>query len=403
MARRVIEVAVNTDRREAEVSAQAVGLSPFFREKIVAETAMLLLCLDPVQTQDPRIAQQVGELAHLLLPHARHRDVLAAICLDPGLARDYALAHSLLSRLGYPDPEVDLLLSKSLALGTSFGPERLPHRRLEQAWLARLWPVAPSPVPADARLLADSMLGRTMDALGSTRLDIYAFTHAVMYASDLGMRNITLPRPRSSVSADADAALAFSLDSNDFDLTAELLMTWPMLGLPWSPSATLAFSILAEVEDSIGFLPGLSFDLALYQTLDQAPDHEARSRLALTSYHTAYVMAYLCAAALRPGCAPPSAVPVSRRAPGSGAAVLSLLDTAGPASCWFKSLLALTPSQRDSVASLILAIVLRRARTQGNLYLIRAALEIALAHDLFTGPAPMQAAALLNRSQHLKF
>ena len=64
------------------------------------------------------------------------------------------------------------------------------------------------------------MLGRPMDALGSARLDIYAFTHAVMYASDLGERRIALPRPSPAIAADAEAALAYSLDSNDFDLTA---------------------------------------------------------------------------------------------------------------------------------------------------------------------------------------
>ncbi len=54
---------------------------------------------------------------------------------------------------------------------------------------------------------------------------------------------------------------------------------------------------------------------------------------------------------------------------------------------------ALGSTRLDSVASLVLAIALRRARTQGNLKLIREALEIALAHDLFAGPAPIQAAA----------
>lgn len=237
-----------------------------------------------------------------------------------------------------------------------------------------------------------------MDALGSARLDIYAFTHAVMYASDLGGRRITLPRRSAAIAADADAALAYSLDSNDFDLAAEVLLTWPMLGLAWRPAAIFAFRVLASVEDSIGFLPGLTFDRSRYQALSG----DERSRFVLaTSYHPAYIMGFLCAVALRHGRCPPAAVPPARRSRGAGAAILRLVNTDGPKPCWREPFCALAPRQQDSVAPLVLATVLRRARTAGNLALVREALEVALAHDLIDGPAPTQAAALLRRGQAL--
>ena len=370
-----------------------------FREKAIAETAMLLLCVEPIRSLDERVGEQVDLIAALLVPHARNEDVLGAICLDPGQARDHAFAHAVLSRLGCPDRDVDYLLAQSLAMGADFGPERLPHRRLEQEWLARVWRVGEAPRHRDSRLLTNSMLGRPMDALGSTRLDIYAFTHAVMYASDLGERRIVLPRALPAIAADATAALAFSLDSNDFDLAAEVIMTWPMLGLTWSPAAIFGFRILADVEDELGFLPGSTFDYARYQTLTG----DERSRFALmTSYHTAYVMGFLCAVALRHGCAPPAAVPRARRSRGAGAAILALFSTDDRTSCWVKPFSALAPRQQDSVAPLVLAALLRRARTKGDLGLVREALEVALAHDLIDGPAPKQAAALLRRSQALK-
>jgi hypothetical protein len=360
---------------------------------------MLLLCVEPIRGLDERIREQVEVIADLLIPHARHEDVLGAICLDPGLARDYAVAHALLSRLGYPDPDVDRLLSRSLAMGVDFGPERLPHRLLAQAWIARTWNVGEQPGRSDAQLLADSMLGRPLDALGSTRLDIYAFTHAVMYASDLGGRRIALPRPAAAIAADAVTALAFSLDSNDFDLVAEVILTWPMLGLAWSPAAIFAFRILANTEDNFGFLPGSTFDFTRYQALKG----DERSRFAIvTSYHTAYVMGFLCAVALRPGCSPPAAVRPARRSRGAGVAILRLVNIDDPAPCWRDPFCALDPSQQDSVAPLVLAALLRRARTAGNLSLVREALEVALAYDLVDGPAPMQAAALLRRSEALK-
>jgi hypothetical protein len=270
---------------------------------------------------------------------------------------------------------------------------------LEQAWLARVRQEGELPKRLDSRLVADSMLGRPMDALGSTRLDIYAFTHAVMYASDLGGRRIALPRSTATIAADADAALAYSLDANDFDLAAEVLLTWPMLGLGWSPAATFAFRILAHVEDDTGFLPGSTFDLTRYQ----ASGGDERSRYMLvTCYHTVYVMGFLCAAALRPGCAPPAAVAPARRSRGAGAAILRLVDADGPTPCWRESFAALARRQQDAVAPLVLAVLLRRARTGGNLGLLREALEVALAHDLISGPAPLQAAALLRRSQALR-
>lgn len=52
--------------------------------------------------------------------------------------------------------------------------------------------------------------------------------------------------------------VALSLDTDDFDLTAELLLTWSMPGLPWSPVAAFAFRVLAAIEDRLGFLPGLA-------------------------------------------------------------------------------------------------------------------------------------------------
>jgi hypothetical protein len=100
------------------------------------------------------------------------------------------------------------------------------------------------------------MLGRPLDALGSTRFDVYAFTHAVMYATDLGTRRARLPRRFRDIKADAIAALAYSLDTADHDLTAEVLLTWPMLGLGWNPAATFAFRLLADAEDELG-LPAL--------------------------------------------------------------------------------------------------------------------------------------------------
>jgi hypothetical protein len=71
-------------------------------------------------------------------------------------------------------------------------------------------------------------------------------------------------------------------------------------------------------------------------------------------------------------------------------------------SCWRAPLAALAPRQQDALAPLVLAIALRRARAQGHLRLLGEVLEVALAHGLVDGPAPGQAAALIQRSQALR-
>ena len=399
IAIRTIESLADVDSANVESATPTKRVEGFLDEKVVAETAMLLLCVEPIRSLDHRIREQFDVVAALLVPLARKTEVLAAICVDPGLASEHAVAHIILSRLGYRDRDVDRLLSESLAMGADFGPERFPHRRLEQEWLDRVWTPGELPRHRDSGLIAESMLGRQMDALGSNRFDVYAFTHAVMYASDLGGRRIALPRPSAVVAASADAALAYSLDTNDFDLAAEVILTWPMLHLAWSPVATFGFGILAGVEDNLGFLPGLPFDLEHYQGLTG----DDRSRYAIVnSYHTSYIMGFLCATALGPGCTPPAAVPPARRSRGAGAAILRLFKTDGRTSCWTEPFGALAPRQQDSVAPLALAALLRRAKTAGDLTLVREALEVALAHDLIDGPAPLQAAALLRRSQAMK-
>jgi hypothetical protein len=366
--------------------------------KVAAEGAMLLFCAAPVQHLDARIRDGVDLVARLLIPHARNDSVLAAICMDPALARDHSVAHVILSHLGYPDPDADRLLRQSLSAGPDLGPERLPHRELEQRWHERIHRAGGAPPRSDAQTLAHSSLGRRMDALGSTLLDRYAFTHCVLYASDLGGRRVALPRPAADIAADADAALAASLDADDFDLTAEILWTWPMLGLAWSPAATFAFQVLAAAEDQAGFLPGPDFSAAKLRSLPT--DRRARYKL-VTSYHTALVMGFLCAAALRPGRTPPAAVPDSSTTPSAAADLMRLIPPQAPEPRWREAFRSLALPRQNSLVPLVLTIILRRARSQASMTLLRDALQIALDHDLLDEPALVQALALLRRAAAL--
>lgn len=387
---------IGSSRRPNVIRDNGVGDGPqFSSEKLVGETAMLLLCAMPLCRQDVGVADRFHALGVRLAPLARGPDILAAICSDPGLAQDHALPHAILSHIGYVDPSVDALLCASLSLAPRFGPERLPNRRLEQEWLDRTWTAGASRPRPEPGLLGRTMLGRPIDALGSTRLDLYAFTHAVMYATDFGVRRPPWPRSPHAIAADADAGLAFSLDNDDFDLTAELCLTWPMLGMSWSRASAFAFRILASIEDEYGFVPGAGFDAAHSSSL---AGPEKRDYTLVTSYHATYTMGFLSAVAVTCGFPPPKAWRAVRGRRGAAASLLPLIGANGGEPNWVRQAVRLSHRQQDAIARLMLVAILRRARTSGDLALVREALDVAVRHDLLDGPAPGQAAALLRRA-----
>src|SRR5262249_22772778 len=85
------------DVNSANVTAASPSKILFIDEKVVAETAMLLLCVQPISRLDRCIRKRFDAIAALLVPLARKTEVLASICLEPGLAREHAVAHIILS------------------------------------------------------------------------------------------------------------------------------------------------------------------------------------------------------------------------------------------------------------------------------------------------------------------
>jgi len=208
-------------------------ISPLVLRKVVAESAMLLRCAAPAASNDARLARCASELAEFLGPLARPDDLLAAMCQEPATALDRAAAHIHLSDLGFPDSAVDRFLSEVVDDPDIAGPERLPNHELERAWLRSIWSGDRDLI--DAELVARSSLGRPLDVLGASATDLYAFTHAVLYATDMGRRPVEHSRPAGDLVVDVEAALAAAIDADNLDLTAELLWCWPMLRLEWTP------------------------------------------------------------------------------------------------------------------------------------------------------------------------
>lgn len=367
-------------------------------EKVISEAALLLVMMAPAIEEKSELGKLHDSLARELIPYARGERMLAGLCLYPSLAHEYGFAHVCLTRLGYADPEVDRLFAESLRARSAGNRDLPPHGQMQSEWITQLWNGASSTSGRSrlSLLVRESILARPLDLLSSSREDLYAFTHALMFATDLGMRTMRFPRLEQDIIGDAESAVAFSLDKQDYDLAAEILLTWPLLRQPWTPTAAFAFATLAMVEDEAGFLPSPMTRVERYERLPKSQ----RSRYALaTAYHTAFAMGLLCAAALRPGLTPPSSlVPVDGKRLGAGAALLRLIDRDLVERHWQRCLSQYLPEQQDQTAPLLLSIILRRAAESRDLEFLQAALQVGNEFSLATSPAAEQAVELLHRA-----
>jgi hypothetical protein len=370
-------------------------------EKVIAETALLLVVTAPASAIDSSLAVLHDRLARRLVPFARSQRMLAGICLTPRHSLDYTFAHICLTHLGYRDARFDRLFSQGVSAETAFCTEQPPHRQMEYEWLRQLWGRDDTMVRLHRSVIVKhSILGRPMDALSATRDDIYAFTHGLMFLTNFGSCSARLPRSRRALAADAEAALGWCLDEEDYDLGAEVLLTWPLLGLRWSPVATFGFTVLTGVEDVAGFLPAPTTRLSRYKALREGE----RSRYAVGSaYHTAYVMGLLCGVMLKVGSAPPANAPRShRRSHGSADAILELLDGESQTPHWRHYMLSLNAHGQDALAPLLLGIGLRRAAAKRDLGKMQAYLRLGDRYDLLEGAASQQAIRLLARAASLE-
>jgi hypothetical protein len=363
-------------------------------EKVVTETALLLFIASRVAFLD-EIGVRIQDVAKQLIPHARSERVLTGICTYPALAFDYAQAHVLLSALGYRDAEFDSLLEHSLVSQAAFGRERPPHRVLEREWIRDIWMTSgKGPRRLCSSMARQSILGHPIDIFNSSRDDGYAFTHVLMYITNLGIHASRLPRARESILAEAEGALAGCLDDQDYDLGGEFLFAWPLTGASWSAAAVFAFRVLARVEDEAGFLPASSTRLDRLKKLEGT---ERSNYLFATAYHTAFVMGVLCSAALLPGRTPPLRIAARNRIHGIANKILPYVELAPSGPHWQHDFDQLDETERDAIGPLLLAVALRRNIRGRQFRATWDLLKIAYDHHIADSPAASQAAEILER------
>jgi hypothetical protein len=362
----------------------------FGPDKPFAETAMLLHVASGVAWH-PRVKESIDELAAVLAPHARSNRTAFAIALHPTICLQLAMPHVLLSRLGLRDSRFDRLLTLSTESSAHLGQEVVPNRALERMWIKSVWTGSP-PGRAFDDAASSSALNHPLDLLWGTREDAYAHTHTFMYFTDFGYAPRPLPRPRSEILGESAALLARSLLLEDYDLTAEVLMAWPLTSAPWTPAAAFAFRVLAELEDSVGFLPAKNGTPEKF--LHLAGSERTKYALA-AAYHTVYVMGMLCALSLRPGSAPPieiagSVVP---------AKVIDELSSMIPEAetPWRHTFRRLQPSDQRTLAPFLLDLALLSRGRSHDFAAMGSLLDLAVRHDLANAPLCAQSAELLQR------
>jgi hypothetical protein len=233
-----------------------------------------------------------------------------------------------------------------------------------------------------------------MDLLHGTKDDMYAFTHALMYAADFNTSSWKLPREREEIINEAEAMLARCLDEQDYDLAGEILLTWPLTGKSWSPASIFALRVLTSVEDKVGFLPSPATNM---ETLQKLEGNDKKKYLCATTYHTAYVMGLLCAVSLQNERMPSNHIPTHFLEAGSANKILHFLDQDAHDRHWLDEFKKLTNPEQDSLAGFLLNIALAR-NIQNKQYatayeLIRTGYGLGIANT----PMASQAAELLQR------
>jgi len=325
----------------------------FGPEKVIAESTMLAFSATGASSF-PQVRDRLDALIRLLVPLARSERMLAEIALQPALAPKFALPHALLTRMGHTDIAFDNFVRDCLRSDVGNGHDRSPTAAAEYAWLCSRWP---NPEFEQVRHVqpARSLLDCQLDVFEGLRDDAYAYTHLVFYSTDFGFSPRGLERRKSQVLAMAEALLVRYLDAEDYDITGELLLTWPLTGARWSSIAAFTFRVLARVENEAGLLPCGRVDSNRLQRLTG----EAQTRYALgMAYHTAFVMGILCAASLVKGRLPPTAITGRTLSPTVFDRIYPYLDTAR--SHWQSDFATLSGEEQLILTPLLLAVALVR-------------------------------------------
>jgi hypothetical protein len=369
-----------------ESGASAGDRAADFRlaSKIAGEAGMLLRMGDRALVADHASRARIRDLATRLAPYARASHVVRDLVRRPSHAPMRATAHACLSSLGVTDDAFDRLVRLAFASSVAEANERVPYRMLDAAWGRHL-------ILGDAELnhpaTALSPIGVGVDLLAPTTEDVYAFTHALVYATDFGRLPLPARYDTEMLAATCDALCIKALDDDDLDLLGELLMAPACLRTPWSPVQVFAWRVLIRAWDEHGFVPGPGLP---EPAADESEDATVR-RVLGTAYHTMFVSSICVATLVSADAMPPDEMP-----PGVPGRTASALPTTGTAcvAAWRE----LDGRDRAQLGELAIGLTLRRAMERDELNLAGEALAQATQAGLAERPLFVQTIEYLERA-----
>lgn len=229
--------------------------------------------------------------------------------------------------------------------------------------------------------------------MASGRSQIYAFTHALIYLTHFGNTTPEFPRPKFELISDAECALARSIDEDDFDVAAELLMTWPYLKQKWNSTAIFALNVINRVHNDLGILPALGLNKETFSSLTK---EERRNYIATGTYHTALVMGLLSASLLLPDCAPPQAIS-DKATTGNWPAIFNLLPKRTPQPQWEIDFAELSEQEKERLTNFLITASLRRAMTLYDFQRFNSILNESINQNIILLSSVQQGANLIKR------
>ena len=348
--------------------------------KASGELGMLLRLARRALSDEEDLAM-IYKLARDLAPLARAPHVYRSLLLRPSRAPMYAMAHFCLVELGVPDEKLDRLARHALRSSVCTANERVPYRMLDAAWTRHL---AFGTTELDHPAIPLSPLGAGVDLLESSTEDAYAFTHALIYATDFG--RIPLPKNliRHNLLGIAEALVVKALDEDDLDLLAEVLMAPAILRLGWTPTLSFGWEVLERVWNEFGFVPGPGIPPPAG---NETKTQEVR-RVLGTVYHTTFAAGLCCATLIACKAAPPE---VEYTLPGA------IEVPPGKGAVWKVNWNRCSREMQESLGFLSLAFSLRRAVDAVDLVRIRELLVLAARLGVMEHPLFTQALELLER------
>jgi hypothetical protein len=267
-----------------EMWSESIGAELTLADKILIETALLILITGRNKSLPKHIVSKVRALGEMINPLIRSPRNKILLMRNPSIAAAFGIGHAALCQIGLEDEEFDLLIKRPFSNGEIYNTERVPYRTMDVLWLHKLLFNCVS-VSFEGALTHSIAKGRIHPAYMKTP-DVYALTHTLMYLTDFGSYPLDKQLDKNYLSEIITSSISYHLLSDNLDILGELLMSACMIGTYDSLCAQTGWKLLNDIWSQLGFLPCPTFDAAEFR---KHIETDASSYTFKHLYHTTYV------------------------------------------------------------------------------------------------------------------